>query len=63
MEYAAIHQWGGEIKPKSAPALSVPGYGMLQKVKIPARPYLGVSPEDAEAIEGAVAVFLEGVLK
>jgi phage virion morphogenesis protein len=63
MEYAAIHQWGGEIKPKSAKALFVPGYGTLQKVKIPPRPYLGVSAEDTKAIEDAVAVFLEGILK
>jgi phage gpG-like protein len=60
MEYAAIHQWGGEIRPKSAPALYVPGYGRLQKVTIPARPYLGVSAEDEVAIENAVAVFLAG---
>jgi phage virion morphogenesis protein len=62
MEYAAIHQWGGEIKPKSAPALFVPGYGMLQKVTIPARPYLGVSEDDAKVIEAAVATFLAGSL-
>jgi phage virion morphogenesis protein len=60
MEYAAIHQWGGDIKPKSAKALSVPGYGKLQKVTIPARPYLGVSQDDAKAIEAAAAVFLAG---
>jgi phage virion morphogenesis protein len=60
MEYAAIHQWGGEIRPKSAGALFVPGYGRLQKVTIPARPYLGVSAEDAKAIEIAVATFLAG---
>jgi phage virion morphogenesis protein len=63
MEYAAIHQWGGEIRPKSAKALFVPGYGLLQKVNIPARPYLGVSPEDAKVIEAAVSVFLEGTIK
>ena len=62
-EYAAIHQWGGEIKPKTAPALYVPGYGYLQKVTIPARPYLGVSPDDKKAIENAVAVFLAGNIK
>jgi phage virion morphogenesis protein len=60
MEYAAVHQFGAEIKPKSAKALFVPGYGMLQKATIPARPYLGVSPEDAKAIEAAVAAFLAG---
>jgi phage virion morphogenesis protein len=60
MEYAAVHQFGAEIKPKSAKALFVPGYGMLRKVTIPARPYIGVSAEDAKAIEEAAALFLEG---
>jgi phage virion morphogenesis protein len=60
MEYAAVHQFGAEIKPKSAKALFVPGYGMLKKATIPARPYLGVSPEDTKAIEAATAAFLTG---
>jgi phage virion morphogenesis protein len=59
-EYAAIHQWGGEIRPKSAKALFVPGYGMLQKVTIPPRPYLGVSQDDTNAIEAVVTAFLAG---
>jgi phage virion morphogenesis protein len=50
MVYAAIHQWGGEIVPKTAAALFVPGYGKLKKVNIPARPYLGVSAQDAADI-------------
>jgi phage virion morphogenesis protein len=62
MEYAAIHQWGGEIRPRTAKALFVPGYGRLKKVTIPARPYLGVSPDDADVIEAAVAAFLAGRL-
>jgi phage virion morphogenesis protein len=63
MEYAAVHQFGAEIKPKSAKALFVPGYGMLPKVTIPARPYLGVSQDDTKAIENVVAAFLEGIIK
>jgi len=62
-EYAAVHQFGAQIMPKSAKALFVPGYGMLKKVNIPARPYLGVSPDDAKAIEAAVANFLGGIIK
>jgi phage virion morphogenesis protein len=58
MEYAAIHQWGGEIKPKNAPALFVPGYGLLKKATIPSRPYLGVSADDTKVIENAAANFL-----
>ncbi|GAB6392738.1 MAG: phage virion morphogenesis protein [Treponematales bacterium] len=63
MEYAAVHQFGAEIKPKKAKALFVPGYGRLQKVNIPARPYLGVSGEDAKEIEIAVANYLAGNFK
>jgi phage gpG-like protein len=50
-----------EIKPKSAKALFVPGYGMLQRVTIPARPYLGVSQDDTKAIESAIT-FVSWVL-
>ncbi|GHV76499.1 virion morphogenesis protein [Spirochaetia bacterium] len=63
MEYAAVHQFGAEIKPKSAKALFVPGYGKLQKVNIPARPYIGVSSDDVKAIENVVTAFLEGNIK
>jgi phage virion morphogenesis protein len=56
--YAAIHQWGGEIVPKSAAALYVPGYGRLKKVNIPARPYLGVSVQDAADIAAIAQGFV-----
>ena len=62
-EYAAVHQFGAQIVPKSAKALFVPGYGMLKKANIPARPYLGVSSDDAKKIEALVAIFLEGIIK
>ena len=62
MEYAAVHQFGATITPKNAKALFVPGYGMLRKAAIPARPYLGVSSGDAKEIESIVAAFLsEGI--
>jgi phage virion morphogenesis protein len=61
--YAAIHQWGGEIVPKSAAALYVPGYGRLKKVNIPARPYLGVSGQDAADIAAIARRFVAGRLK
>jgi len=56
--YAAIHQLGGEIRPKAKKALYVPGYGKLQKVSIPARPYLGISTSDADGIMQVAARFL-----
>jgi phage virion morphogenesis protein len=61
-EYAAVHQWGAEIRPKNAPYLYAPGYGKLKKATIPARPYLGVSPDDTKVIEAMVAAFLAGNL-
>ena len=60
MAYAAIHQYGGEIRPKARPSLYVPGYGMLKKVTIPARPYLGISTSNAERIMVVAQQFLAG---
>jgi phage virion morphogenesis protein len=56
MIYAAVHQFGATIVPKSAGALFFRlGLGgvrevLAQSVTIPARPYLGISAEDAEEI-------------
>lgn len=52
-EYAAIHQFGGAIRPKTAKALNVGGRA-VKKVTIPARPFLGVSNQDKENILDAV---------
>ncbi|MBL8500027.1 MAG: phage virion morphogenesis protein [Nitrosomonas sp.] len=52
--YAAIHQFGGEIRPKSKKALffrTPSGSGRsMKKVTIPARPYLGINQQDEENI-------------
>lgn len=48
--YAAIHQFGGTIKPKVGKALNTP-FGYRASVSIPARPYLGFSDEDLIAID------------
>lgn len=42
IKYAAIHQFGGTIKPKNGKALSF-GKHRVTKVVIPARPYLGIN--------------------
>jgi len=60
LKYAAIHQFGGEIKPKEKKALrffAVGGAAVFAKlVKMPARPYLGLSADNtAEIIETAEA--------
>lgn len=53
--YAAIHQFGGEIRPKRGKSLVFQaGKGMVfvRKVTIPARPFLGLSDSDAEILLG-----------
>ncbi len=50
--YAAIHQFGGVIRPKRAGALRFAlaggGFATVQSVTMPARPYLGLSDENRE---------------
>lgn len=52
--YAAIHQFGGVIKPKNGKALFFQaaggGYRALKQVTIPARPYLGLSEADLRMV-------------
>lgn len=52
--YGAIHQFGGEIRPKNKSALffRLPdGTGRrVKKVTIPARPFLGINAEDEQNI-------------
>lgn len=64
--YARIHQFGGTIRAKSARALkflvSTPtGLQFVQKraVKIPARPYLVIRPEDPKRLTQAIEDFLK----
>ena len=64
--YAAIHHFGGVIKPKKAKALSFMAGGdrvFAKSVTIPARPYLGLSPDNVDEIEGVVGEFIEGLLQ
>jgi phage virion morphogenesis protein len=51
VKYARIHQFGGVIKPKTAKALRfrVGGtYRTVKQVRIPARPFLGLSEENGK---------------
>jgi phage gpG-like protein len=52
--YARIHQLGGIIRPKRAPALAIPIGGgkviKLQKVTMPARPYLHLQELDYQVM-------------
>jgi len=66
MEYAATHQFGATITPKSADALrfNIPGIGFItsQSVTIPARPFIGLSDEDEAEIEHIADDFLTQAL-
>lgn len=52
-KYAAIHQFGGTIRPKRGKALSFGGR-FFRSVKIPARPFLGISAKDKKEIREIV---------
>ena len=64
LAYARIHQEGGIITPKNAKKLVFTGCGgkkvAVDKVSIPARPYLGVSEEDMDDVKTAMTKFLAG---
>lgn len=62
LEYAAIHQLGGTIKPKRGRALRV-GNRLVGSVKIPARPYLGVSADDEVRILELAQDFMQNALR
>ncbi len=59
---AKVHQFGAVIVPKDAKALHFKLGGrdvFAQKVTIPARPYLGVSEQNARDLQAAAAKFIE----
>ncbi len=59
---AKVHQFGAVIVPKDAKALHFTLGGkdvFAKKVAIPARPYLGVSSQNALDLEAAAAKFIE----
>lgn len=71
--YAAIHQLGGKtpahtITARRARALHIPGIGFRHSVKhpgsaIPARPFLGISPQDMDVMRGIIRRHLERALE
>lgn len=59
---ARVHQFGAVITPKNAKRLSFELGGkrvFAKRVTIPARPYLGVSAQNARDLEQAAAKFIE----
>ncbi len=64
--YGAIHQFGGRIMPRNAQALMFRLGGKIviaRAVTIPARPYLGISASDGEAIIGVIEDHVEMILE
>lgn len=64
-KYAAIHQYGGDIMPKSGKALvfqAGSGVVFARKVTMPARPYLGLSVEDEQEIEAIAEYYMAEAL-
>lgn len=63
-KYAAIHQFGGVIKPKNGKYLTFPigdSWVKVKSVTIEKREYLGVNDDDIEAVHQHVAdYFLKG---
>lgn len=64
--YAAIHQFGGEIRPTSAKALVFKApdgsFVRAKKVTIPARPFLGINADDEENILDIINQHLTDVI-
>ncbi|MFT0531610.1 phage virion morphogenesis protein [Castellaniella hirudinis] len=61
LEYAAIHQFGGTIKPKKARALKI-GDRHVGAAKIPARPFLGMNADDEVRILELAQDFMQNAL-
>ncbi len=64
-EFAHVHQEGATITPKSAGRLSFMLGGkrvFAKKVTIPARPFVGVSTDDAEEMKELVTDYLQRLL-
>lgn len=60
VEYAAIHQFGGVIRPRPGKrALKIPGAGFRSSVRMPERPYLGISSADEDEIMDITRVWLK----
>lgn len=66
-KYARIHQLGGSIKPKNGKVLKFPGKDgkdvFVKEVKMPARPFIGVSKADMKEVRETIAEFLSGAFK
>lgn len=66
LAYAGIHQFGGIIKPKNKKKLKFQGTNgenvFATEVKIPARPFIGITNTDKESIAEIIKDFFIGDL-
>ena len=66
-KYARIHQMGGDIKPKKSKKLIFTGQDgktvALDGVKMPARPFIGISDEDMAEVKATIQSYLSGAFK
>lgn len=67
VKYARIHQLGGVIKPKKGKYLKFKGKKgkdmFVKQVKIPARPFIGISDADMKEVRATMQDFLSGAFK
>lgn len=61
--YASLHQFGGTITPKRAKRLRLGNLGYAKKVKVPARPWLGLSRQNKDYLLGKTEHFLRQVMR
>ncbi|QOW46457.1 MULTISPECIES: phage virion morphogenesis protein [Acinetobacter] len=66
VKYAALMHFGGTVKPKGKKFLKfktpLGGWMFLRSVKIPARPFLGISVDDSQEILFEIEEYLHEVL-
>lgn len=63
--YAAIHQFGGEIRAKGGSLrfrLAGGGFAQVKQVTMPARPFLGVSDDDRDDILDVIQTRIQGAV-
>ncbi|MGE4501975.1 MAG: phage virion morphogenesis protein [Thiomicrospira sp.] len=58
-KYAALQQFGGVVKPKTARALHLGGKVFAKQVVIPARPFIGFTAQDEQMILANIADHIE----
>ena len=64
--YAGIHQFGGNIVPKTARALIFrigERLVMTQKVSMPARPFVGMGPDEERLVTETIHDIMRGLLQ